>query len=311
MRFKTVCAILLVLSLAPLTAAAASDNLHREHVFDVQPGMTVTVDVSFHTVEVTARPGNTVEVSVDLDVNGSESRVRKTIKALEPVFRQDSDGVLIRSTKKGLVSGFGSAKVRGRVTVAMPPDLHLTIDSSSGSTKLTGDFGSGHVLCDASSGSFRMSGAAREVAADLSSGSMVIELTRPAESVRADTSSGSVTLKGGARTFHADTSSGSITADGLLGDASMDASSGSITAAWSALPPGATIKADTSSGSVTLTLPAGTGLNGSINTSSGGIRTDFPGQTSDRGHHLSLDGGPGTVQLKVGTSSGSVRLRAI
>jgi DUF4097 and DUF4098 domain-containing protein YvlB len=309
MGTKTQVTVLLVLALTSFNAAAASETLHREHSFDATNGMTVTVDVSFHTVEIVARPGDTVDVTVDLDISGSDKKVQKAIALLEPVFQQDSDGVLIRSTKKGF-SGFGSAKVKGRVVVMTPPDLHVTVDSSSGSTTLTGDFGSAHIMCDASSGRFHINGAAQTVFTDLSSGSVLIELTRPAKSVRADTSSGSVTLKGGAGSFHADTSSGSIKADGLLGNASMNTSSGSITAAWSAIPPDATVVAETSSGSVNLTFPTGTVLKGSVGTSSGGIRSDFPGETSDRGHQLELYGGSGAVHLEVGTSSGGVSLRA-
>ena len=52
---------------------------------------------------------------------------------------------------------------------------------------------------------------------------------------------------------------GSIPSD----PASMDASSGSISARWDAIPPGATIRAGASSGSVTITLPAGTEVTGS------------------------------------------------
>jgi DUF4097 and DUF4098 domain-containing protein YvlB len=308
MNFKRVCAFI-VLGFAPLIVLASSDTVHREHVFDVHPEMAVTIDVSFHQVEVTARPGTTVEVTVDLEASGSEKKVRRALNALEPVFRTEGDGVLIRSSKKGF-SGFGSAKVRGRVVVTMPPDLDLTIDSSSGTTKVNGDFGSGSVLCDASSGSFHLSGAARSVDADLSSGSVFIELTRPAESVRTDTSSGSVTLRGGAREFRSDTSSGSITAKGLLGDAVMAASSGSITADWAAVSPPASIRAETSSGTVTLTLPAGTPLTGSVETSSGGIQSDFAGYPGGKADNFKFEGGPDAVQLKAETSSGSVRIRS-
>jgi DUF4097 and DUF4098 domain-containing protein YvlB len=298
-----------VLCLIPLAASASSESLYREHVFEVRPGMSVTVDVSSLAVEVTARPGSTVEVTVDIEISGSAKKVQRALKALEPVFREEAGGVVIRSKKKGF-SAFGSANVRGRVTVVMPPDLDLMIDSSSGSSQVTGDFGTGNIVCDTSSGSFRMTGAARSVVADLSSGSVVVDLTRPADSVRADTSSGKVTLKGGAAEFQADTSSGSITADGLEGDATMDASSGSITASWTAIPSSANIRADASSGSVRLTLPAAASLSGTVNTSSGGIQSDFPGRLSDDGDRMEFDGGPDAVRVKIDTSSGSVHLRS-
>lgn len=306
MRFRSALFAFL-LTMVTFTAAAATKTLDREHVFPAHKGHTVKIDVSFHKVEVTARPGDTVEVAVHLEATGSETKTDKILAALEPVFRDEGDTILIRSTKKGF-GGLGSAKVKGIVTVAMPPDLDLVVDGSSGSFKAQGDFESGNVSCDASSGSFRLNGAAEKISADLSSGSVVLDLTRPAEVIRLDTSSGSVNVKGGAQSVHADTSSGSITLHDLLGSASMGASSGSITASWAAIPTGAQVAAGTSSGSVTLTFPAGTLLAGDVSVSSGGIHSDFPGVTSDRGRQMELTGEPGAVQLRAETSSGGVRL---
>ena len=306
MRYRSVFFACLV-TFAPFTALAVTKTLDRDHVFQAAAGETVMIDVSFHNVEVTARPGDTVEVAVHLEATGSATKTDKILAALDPVFRDDGDTILIRSTTKGF-GGLGSAKVKGIVTVAMPPDLDLVVDGSSGSFTAEGDFASGDVRCDASSGSFRLNGAAEMISADLSSGSVELELTRPAQSVRLDTSSGSVRMRGGAHSVNADTSSGSITLHGLLGNASMDASSGSITASWAAISTGARVDAGASSGSVTLTFPAGTVLAGDVSVSSGGIHSDFPGVSSDRGRHLKLTGEPGAVQLHAETSSGGVRL---
>ncbi len=148
----------------------------------------------------------------------------------------------------------------------------------------------------------------RELHSDTSSGSVKAAVMRPLEKFSADASSGSVRLVGGAHSAKADTSSGSINLGGLLGDASLDASSGSITARWNAIPDNAKVRADASSGSVSLYFPAGTVLSGSVDVSSGGIRTDFPGSmTKD---HLTLNGGAGAVDIQVDTSSGSVKLLA-
>ncbi len=182
MRYRSALFAFLV-TIASFTAAAATKTLDRSHVFPAPKGHTVKIDVSFHAVEVTVKPGDTVEVAVHLEATGTDPKADKALAALDPVFREEGDTILIRSTKKGF-GGLGSAKVKGIVTVAMPPDLDLVVDGSSGSFKAQGDFGSGDVSCDASSGSFRMSGAAKKVSADSSSGSVVIELTRPAEVVR-------------------------------------------------------------------------------------------------------------------------------
>jgi hypothetical protein len=265
------------------------------------------VDVSFHRVEVTARPGDTVDVTVDIEVKGSGGSSKNAANQLQPKFIEEGDKLIIRSTKK---TGFSwkSASAKGLVTVAMPPGMNLVVDASSGSAEISGDFGDAVVRFDASSGSLSLDGAMRELHTDTSSGSIRANVSRPMDDFTADASSGSIRLSGGARSTKVDTSSGSINVSGLLGDAHFDASSGSITAQWDAIPSEATVRAGASSGSVTLRFPAGTSLSGSVDVSSGGIRSDFPGIKSK--DHLTLNGGSGAVNVKVGTSSGSVKLLA-
>jgi hypothetical protein len=306
MRARFVIAAIAALFLLT-TGASAEIEIHQKHRFDARAGDTVVVDVSFHRVEVTARPGDTIDVTVDIEVKGSGSSSKNAANQLQPKFLEEGDKIIIRSTKK---KGFSwrSVSAKGLVTVEMPPGMNLVVDSSSGSAEISGDFGDAEVRFDASSGSLSLDGAMRELHTDTSSGSVRASVGRPLDAFTADASSGSVRLSGGARRTKVDTSSGSINVSGLLGDAHFDASSGSITAQWDAIPSDATIRAGASSGSVTLRFPAGTPLTGSVDVSSGGIRSDFPGvKTKD---HLTLNGGPGSVSVKVDTSSGSVKLLA-
>ena len=122
---------LVALFAVPSAARAATETLHREHSFQARAEVTVEIDVSFHEVEVAARPGDTVEVTVDLEVSGS--RAKRTIDELDPVFRDDGDRLLIRSTRRGGLS-WGFTRTKGRVVVEMPPGLDLEVDSSSGRT---------------------------------------------------------------------------------------------------------------------------------------------------------------------------------
>ena len=197
---------------------------------------------------------------------------------------------------------------KGKVTIQMPPDLDLSIDGSSGSARVSGDLGDSVVEFDASSGSLTVEGAMRELDVDISSGSVRASVMRPLDRFSVDASSGSVRLVGGAREANVDTSSGSINLAGLLGDGSFDSSSGSITAQWDSIPADANVRAGASSGSVTLSFPGNTLLGGSVEVSSGGIHSDFPGTMSKK--HMDLTGGPGAVTAHVETSSGSVRLLA-
>ena len=305
MRARVLMAVITAIGFAG--AAAADIEIHQEHRFEARPGATLLVDVSFHNVEVTARPGTTVDVAVDIEVKGNGSSAENAANDLQPKFLEDGDRLIVRSTRsKGW--SWRSVSAKGKVVVQMPPGMHLTIDSSSGGARVVGDFGDTVVRFDASSGGLTVDGAMRELHCDTSSGSVRAELERPLDVFSADASSGSVRMSGGAKAAQVDTSSGSITLDGLLGDADLDASSGSITAQWNAISAGAKVRAGASSGSVTLRFPPGTVLEGSVDVSSGGIHTDFPGSMSK--DHLKLNGGPGAVDISVDTSSGSVKLLA-
>jgi DUF4097 and DUF4098 domain-containing protein YvlB len=304
MHARTVFAASL-LCLAVAATAAADIEIHQNHRFDARPGATVVVDVSFHSVDVTAVPGDSVDVKVDVVVKGDGSSAKNAANELQPKFLVEGDKLIIRSTlKKGW--SWKSVSAKGMITIAMPPGVNLSVDASSGGTRLSGDFGDAVVEFDASSGSLTLDGAARELHADISSGSVRAVVMRPLESFSADASSGSVHLTGGAHEAHVDTSSGSIELTGLLGDGFFDSSSGSINAQWKSIPPGAKVRAGASSGNVTLGFPSGTQLEGSVDVSSGGIHSDFPGTTSK--NHMKLTGGPGAVGIAVETSSGSVKL---
>lgn len=304
MRARTAfVATLLCLGFA--AGAAADIEMHQKHRFDARPGATVVVDVSFHNVDITAVPGDSVDVTVDITVEGDGGSAKTLANELQPKFLTEGDKLIIRSSvKKGW--SWKSISAKGMVTISMPPGMNISVDSSSGGTRISGDFGDAVVDLDASSGSLTIDGAARELHADISSGSVRAVVMRPLESFSADASSGSVHLTGGAHEAHVDTSSGSIELTGLLGDGFFDSSSGSITAQWSSIPPGAKVRAGASSGNVTLGFPAGTQLAGSVDVSSGGIHSDFPGTT--RKNHMKLTGGPGAVDITVDTSSGSVKL---
>jgi DUF4097 and DUF4098 domain-containing protein YvlB len=288
------------------TGAAAETEIHEKHRFDARPGGTVIVDVSFHSVEVTAQPGSSVDVTVDVTVNGTGSSAQKIAEAYKPVFEEDGDKLIIRSTReKGW--NWKSVNAKGKVTVQMPPGMNLTIDSSSGSARINGDFGDAVVVFDASSGSLTVDGAMRELHSDLSSGSVRATVSRPLDVFTSDASSGSARLTGGARTARVESSSGSIDVSGLLGEGHFSASSGSIKAQWNAIPPHTTVRASASSGSVTLWFPQDTRVSGSVEVSSGGLHSDFPAMVRGK-KKLELDGGPDAVNIEIDTSSGSVKL---
>ncbi len=299
----------LVLSI-PLTVLGATETSHTEKSFPAPEGGTVTIDASFHRIEVEARPGSTVDVAVDLEISASSHESAARLLAdFEPRFETRGDTVVIRSSRKKTGWKMISGTTRGRITVSIPPGVDLVVDNSSGAVVLEGDFGEAEISVDNSSGRVSGTAAMKTLEVDNSSGGVEITVLRPLEAFDVDCSSGPVRLEGGALEAEIDVSSGSVMLEGLLGNAEVDGSSGSVDLSWSSIEPGAVIEVDVSSGSVDLRLPRGTLLAGEIDTSSGKIRSDFPCVSKQR-NHCQFRGGSDAVRLVVDTSSGSVHLAA-
>lgn len=305
-------AVILVAGLAIASGAgAATKTSHTERTFEAADIKKVVVNVSFHDVNVDAVAGSNINVTVDLEFSGSSSKVERLLAEYEPTFRVVGGTLTIKSLRDNKIgwNWFRSPRQKGSVQLFLPSGIDLVVDTSSGEATVEGDFGDARVVCDTSSGEVEFTGGARELKADTSSGGVHARLTRRAEVVWADTSSGDVYIDGPAVEVTADTSSGDVDAHGLLGDGDFDTSSGSVDASWTEAPAGMRVRADTSSGRVTLVFPAGTQLKGVVDTSSGGITSDFPGEFSDRKHHLKLRAEGPSVGISVDTSSGGVRLR--
>jgi len=79
MRVRVPLVVIAAVFLAIATAHAGI-ALYPAHVFSARAGDTVVVDVSFHRVEVTAKPGDTVEVVVDIEV-ATQSRLSSTSRS--------------------------------------------------------------------------------------------------------------------------------------------------------------------------------------------------------------------------------------
>ncbi len=303
-------AIFVLILALPVLAFSATETSHTERSFPAATGGSVTIDASFHAVEVTARPGETVDVVVDLEFSASEKKAKSLLAEYEPRFEVNGDDIVIRSTREKTTWNWGWNTSKGKITVSMPPGMDLVIDNSSGSVFLKGDFGAAEVTVDNSSGSVKGDTAMAVLSIDNSSGRTDIKALRPLDQFQVDCSSGSVNFEGGATSVEVDSSSGSVELYGLLGDAKVDTSSGSVKAVWQSIPPGAKVRIGTSSGGVRLGFPEGAEFNGEVDTSSGGIRSDFPA-TKEKSNYWRFEGGSNAVQLSVETSSGGVRLSEI
>ncbi len=303
-------AIFVLMLALPVVAFSATETSHTERSFPATTSGSVTIDASFHSVEVTARPGSTVDIVVDLKFSASQKKAKRLLEEYEPRFKINGDDIVIRSTREKTTWNWGTNTSKGKITVSMPPDMDLVVDNSSCAVVLEGDFGDAEVKVDNSSGSVNGETAMAALSIDNSSGRTDIKVLRPLDQFQVDCSSGSVSLEGGAFRVKVDSSSGSVHLFDLLGEATVDTSSGSVKAEWQSIPPGAEVRIDTSSGGVRLGFPEGTQFDGEIDTSSGGIHSDFPG-AKEKKNYWRFEGGSTAVQLSVDTSSGGVRLSEV
>jgi DUF4097 and DUF4098 domain-containing protein YvlB len=303
---------LLVVAAVAAAATAGAATKHYEHVFRATDGSTVKVDVSFHDVTVTVVPGDEVRVSVDLETKATGDSAERLFKRYEPTFTVEHDTLLIRSVthRHWTLFSFGSSGVHGKVVVAMPPGKNLSLDTASGDCKVEGNLGDAKLSADVASGDVEVHGRARTINIDSASGDVTLELEGAVDVVSADTASGDVHVTGSVKDLKADTASGDVTATGLTGPANVDTASGDVSLEWTSIGTGTKVLVDTASGDARLVLPAGTEVAGKVTTSSGAIRSDFPGEKSGRGKTLRLSSGAAeAVHVRIDTASGDVQLR--
>ncbi|MCD4751060.1 MAG: hypothetical protein K8R59_16940, partial [Thermoanaerobaculales bacterium] len=125
-------AIFVLVLAIPVLLFGATETSHTERSFPAITGGQVMVDASFHKVEVTARPGTTVDVVVDLEFSASARKAKRLLAKYAPRFETKGDDIVIRSTHEEAIWNWGTNKTKGTITVSMPPDMDLVIDNSSG-----------------------------------------------------------------------------------------------------------------------------------------------------------------------------------
>ncbi len=302
-------ALLLICMFAALPLAAAADTLssHFDKSLPAKPGGTLKVEASFQDVTVTITPGSQVHVVVDLKMTTWPAEAKKYLAAYEPVFKDEGETILVRS-RAGLHFMVGFVSSEGKIDITMPPGMNIELETGSGDCTVKGDASSRRVSCETGSGDVFFDGAARELKCDTGSGKVVAAVSGPIERASFDTGSGDVTFSGHAALFSAQTGSGDVSAKDLVGEAGFGTGSGDVTASWSSLAEGSKLSADTGSGSVEFTLPAGVAPGGVLDTNSGDVRCDFPAAAEKRGTHWVLAAANGSADLKVGTGSGDIRI---
>jgi Toastrack DUF4097 len=306
MKLPVIGTVLLLLATAA-TAAEKSEVIEKS--FPSQAGKVVLVDAGPLDLSVRASDIQEIRVRVELVAAAlSESQATAWVDAHRPTLA-DSEGELhITAPDPGGISLFkGVLPTRARIELILPPNVRPDLSTSSGTLLVSGEFPEARPMrLRAGSGDTELSGWAPEIEARSTSGDIVLHASKAIDKLMARSASGSVELTGGAHSVRCDTSSGDIHLSGLLGPVGIATTSGNIVARFDALASGDQVQVETGSGRVRVSLPPGSTPGGVLATTTGDIRSAFPGESDPKSTKLTLSGtGP---KVLVTTRSGRIDL---
>lgn len=308
-RSRTFLALALTAIIAGGPAAAAQRDLAKTERFPSADSKHLEVDAANLDVRLRTADVDSIETDVLLHIGGTgDEKAQRWIESHTPVFTDSEDRlrIVVEPGKTGFL-GFGSLSARARLSILAPAQIVPDITTTSGGIQIHGDYPNARPLhLRTSTGSVEMVGAAASVDFRSSAGDARIEVVRPLESMMARTSSGDINLSGGARFARVDTASGRIWLQNLSGDAEVSTSTGKITLSWDRLEPGATVRVRSSSARVQLIVPEGVRPQGTLTTTTGSVRSEFPGEVVEGGMTLRLAGDGPTFDVE--TASGEIQL---
>jgi hypothetical protein len=289
--------------------AAAQKDLATTESFPSAESKSVAVDVSDLDVRLRTADVDRIEADVLLHIGGAgDKNATRWIDNHTPKFTDSEERlqILVEPAKSGFL-GFGSLTARARLSVLAPSEIIPDITTTSGGIWIHGDFPNARPLrLRTSTGNVEMIGAATSVDYHSSDGDAQIRVVRPLDVIAARTSSGDISLVGGARHARVDTASGRISLQNLSGDAVVSTATGKIVLSWDRLEPDATVRVRSSSGRVLLIVPAEVRPQGTITTTTGSVRSEFPGEVVEGGMTLRLTGNGPTFDVE--TASAEVQL---
>jgi hypothetical protein len=307
--FRTILILGLIVILSSFHAAAAQKDLTRTETFEATDGKTLLVDGADLDIRVRAADLDHIEADFLLHIRGTgDEKASRWIENHTPVFTDGDDQLRIevKPGKSGFL-GFGWVSSRARLAFLVPGGVIPDVTTTSGDIRVRGDFPGAHPLrMRTSAGNMEMVGATKSLDIRTSEGDVQIEVFRPLEDFFARTSSGDVRLVGGSRKAHVDTASGKIWLENLSGGVEVSTSTGKINLSWDRMEPGQTVRVRSSSGRVHLIVPEGVHPQGTLTTTTGNIRSELPGEVTDDGISLRLQGDGPTFDVE--TASAEIQL---
>jgi len=294
-----------------LSLVTTVDGVQREHrvtdTFPTAEGKRVMVDAATLDVHVRAADVHQLEVTTDLRISGvKQERAEGWIESHTPTFVDEARQLTMTAQpgKTGFM-GLGILTAKARLSLVLPTDVIPDVTTTTGSVSIRGDFPLARpLMLRTAKGSLELVGATTALDIRSASGDSNVEVVRPLLRLFARTSSGDVILSGGAREVEVDTASGAIRLDNLSGSARVETSSGKINLRWDRLDADSTVKVKSSSSRIHLIIPPSVKPRGTLTTSGGTVRCDFPGTVNETGDTVHLEGdGP---LLEIESTSGEI-----
>ena len=306
----------LLLGLA-LSAASALADSRMEKSLKLEPGGDFSIDTDLGRVTIAGVSASGVRVVVT-------SR-RELDDLLRFEYEEAAGRVVIRARKRHPIgSFFGDSGAAVRFEIELPAQTAVRVHTSGGAIALSGTRAPANLRT--SGGGIEVHDLQGDLEAETSGGSIRLKDIRGKS--RVETSGGGIDAINLEGPLQAETSGGSIHTERITGDVRAHSSGGGIHIREA----GGRVEADTSGGSIEAEFARGNARGGNLETSGGGITvavdpavglaidahgnsvtSDVPLTVQGEFSRRSLRGnlGPGGEKLRLRTSGGSVRIRAL
>jgi hypothetical protein len=322
MRLRLVVLIALLATVLPACHRPPGSRAEQDqtHAFPAAAGKLVRLDVRSLDVDIEMTTGESIGVETRLEAHSSSrAAAEQWLERHAPKLDDSPSRLEITVPRRSSITLVGFLSTKGVVRVKLPVQCALEVHTSSGDVTIAGTSLLGTpARVETTSGDVTVRGGVRELLAETTSGDVHVA-GAPLEVLDSTSTSGDVQLDTGAARAVIETSSGDIRLHDLGGDLTATATSGDVDARWLRLPPGSTVRVQTSSGNVTMRLPTATPLTGEVRTTSGRISSEFPGDEDRHGRRFLIGSAatapeqperPATAAgVSVKTTSGDVTLR--
>jgi DUF4097 and DUF4098 domain-containing protein YvlB len=277
------------------SAVAAEKMFDRS--FDATPGQRLKVEADGGSISVTGTEGQ--KVVVHIRATGSDDRLEE----LQLSADRDGEGVSVIAKRKREISGWFTNSPRVEVTIQVPRQYNVDLQSSGGGLKVqrlngtaNGRTSGGSIDLEAIQGTVQMRTSGGSINARGLNGKTELNTSGGAISVDQ--------VQGGLR---AHTSGGPIRVERASGVIDVQTSGGSINVGLEGANEG--IVAKTSGGGITLRVPGTTKGTLNASTSGGRVSSDLPVTTNESGKS-SLRGtiNGGGPEILARSSGGSINV---